>query len=365
VRRSWFTAAVTDAPGRPAEPARLGRLMDGYLSTQLLYVAARLGVADVLAAGPRTAAEVAAEVGADPDALSRVLRGLAMDEVVTELGDNRFALAASGQLLRTGVPGSLRDPVLVRGELYFAAAAGLLDAVRAGGTAFEYVYGRRFFAHLDTDIGHEAAFAASMAGRSEYEAADVVATYDFGGLRQLVDVGGGSGVLVTAILRATPGLRATLLDRQQVLDPARDRLAAVGLSDRCTVVAGDFFEAVPAGADAYVLSRILHDWNDEDAIRVLGACRRAMIAGGRLLVVDAILPELARDGPAAIRMDLHMLMLLGSRERTEAEFRTLLATAGFTVDRVLRTTSPTGLGIIEATPAGRPQDAQSTLDSLN
>jgi O-methyltransferase domain/Dimerisation domain len=328
------------------DPVRLGRLMDGYLSTQLLYVAARLGIADALAGGPCSAAELAGTVGAEPGALRRVLRGLAVDEVVSEVGQGRFALTPAGELLRAGVPGSLRDAVLVRGELYVAAAAGLLDAVRAGGTAFEYVYGRRFFAHLDDNAEHEAAFAASMADRAEYEAADVVATYDFGGIERLVDVGGGTGTLLAAILAAAPGLRGTVLDRPAAVAAARTRLG-----ERGTAVAGDFFAAVPAGADAYLLSRVLHDWSDAECGRILAACRDAMPAGGRLLVVEAILPERARDRPAAIRMDLHMLMLLGSRERTEAEFRTLLGTAGFTVTRVLPTGSPTGLGIVEAVPA--------------
>jgi hypothetical protein len=334
--------------GDPAGPQRLGRLMDGYLSTQLVYLAARLGIADALAAGPRTATELAAAVGVPADALSRVLRGLAVDEVLDELPGGRFALTATGDRLRADAPGSLRGAALVRGELYFAAAGGLLPALRAGGTAFEQVYGRRFFADLDADPAHEAVFAASMAGRADREAADLVAAYDFAGIRHLVDVGGGHGVLVTAILRSAPGVRATLVDRPAVVEPARARLAATGLAERCTVEAGDFFTAVPAGADAYVLSRVLHDWGDEEAGAILGTCRTAMPVGARLLVAEAILPERARDQPDAIRMDLNMLMLLGARERTEAEFRALLAGAGFTVTAVVRTASPVGLGLIEA-----------------
>lgn len=325
-------------------PVRLGRLMDGYLTTWLLFVAARLGVADVLAAGPCTTAEIAAAVGADPGALRRVLRGLAVDEVVAEVGGDRFALTATGELLRTGVPGSLRDAVLVRGDLYAAAAAGLLAAVRTGGTAFEQVYGQPFFAHLDADPEHEAAFAASMRDRAGYEAAEVVAAYDFGGIGVLVDVGGGTGTLLAAVLAATPGLRGILLDRPAAVEQAGARFAAAGLADRCTAVTGDFFAAVPAG-DGYLLSRVLHDWSDADAVRILTACRTAMPAGGRLLLVEAILPERAADRPAAIRMDLHMLLLLGSRERTEAEWRALLDRSGFAVRRVLLTRT---LGIIEA-----------------
>jgi hypothetical protein len=335
-----------DAAARPHW--RLAELMDGYLTTQLLYVAARLGVADVLVAGPMTAAEVAEAVGADPDALRRVLRGLAVAEVVAEEPGGRFALTPLGATLRDGVPGSLRGAVLVRGAVYFRAVAELLETVKDGRTGFEHAYGARFFDHLGAHPEQEAAFQASMAGRSQQEAGDVVAAYDFGAFGRLVDVGGGQGVLLAAILRAAPALRAVLLDRPAAAAEASARMAAAGLAERCDCVAGDFFESLPAGADAYLLSRVIHDWDDADAGRILATCRAAMPPGARLLLVEAILPERAREQPAAIRMDLHMLLLLGARERTEAEFRRLLAASGFAVTRVVATPSPAGLGVIEA-----------------
>jgi ubiquinone/menaquinone biosynthesis C-methylase UbiE len=179
----------------------------------------------------------------------------------------------------------------------------------------------------------------------------VVAAYDFGGLGRLVDVGGGHGILLGAILRSAPDLHAVLVDQPAVVEEARRRLIAEGVADRCQLVPGDFFAEVPAGADAYVLSRVLHDWTDDDARRVLTACRAAMGPGSRLLIVEAILPEGAADQPAVIRMDLHMLVLLGARERTEAEFRRLLARAGFEVRRVVPTRSPAGVSVIEAAPS--------------
>ena len=340
---------MTGVTSETAGPLRLGRLMDGYLSTQLLFLAAQFGIADELAAGPRTADDLAAAVGVPVGPLLRVLRGLAADEVLDELPDGRFGLTATGAWLRVDVPGSMRDMALIRGELNFAAAAGLPAAVRSGDAAFERVHGQRFFDHLDANPAHERVFAAAMASRADREAADVVAAYDFGGIRHLVDVGGGYGVLVSAVLRATPGLTATLVDRSAVVEPARARMAVAGLADRCTVVAGDFFAALPAGADAYVLSRVLHDWSDEEAGRILATCRKAVPSGARLLVAEALLPERARDQPAAIRMDLTMLMLFGAaRERTEGEYRALLADAGFAVTAVHRTASPVGLGLVEA-----------------
>ena len=324
---------------------KLMRLLDGFVTTQLLYVAAKLGVADVLADGPRSGAEIAAAVGADHDALVRVLRGLVTDDVLAEEEDGRFALTPVGECLRAG-PGA----ALARGEVYYDAAAGLLDTVRDGGTAFEHVHGERFFDHLARHPDREAAFQGSMAARSEQEAHDVVAVYDFSDLRRLVDVGGGRGILLAAILRANPDLRGVLTDREGAIPAARAHLDAAAVGDRAECIAADFFTTVPAGADAYMLSRVIHDWDDEDARRILSTCRGAMSPASRLLVVEAILPERAHDRPAAIRMDLHMLLLLGARERTEAEFRALLESSGLQLQRVVMTASPAGLGVIEAIP---------------
>jgi SAM-dependent methyltransferase len=329
----------------------LARLMDGYLTTQLLYVAAKLGVADVLAGGPRTGADVAAAVGADPDRLRRMLRGLVVEDVLAEDDDGRFALTAVGECLREGVPGSLRGQLLARGDAYWEAGAGLLRTATQGGAAFEHVHGARFFDRLAQSPEHAAAFQASMAGRAEREAADVVAAYDFAGVRRLVDVGGGSGALLEAIVRATPGLDGILVDLPEAVQRASQRFAAAGLDARVDCRTGDFFESVPLAADAYLLSRVIHDWDDADALRILARCREAMAPHARLLLVDALVPDRAHDAPEAIRMDLHMLMLFDTRERTEAEYERLLARSGFVLRRTVPTGSPAGLSVLEATPA--------------
>ena len=329
-----------------ADPAgQLARLLDGFLVTQLLYVAAKLEIADVLSAGPRSGAEVAAAVGALPDALTRVLRGLVVEDVLTECDDGRFALTPVGECLK-----GLRGAALMRGEVYYRSAAGLLEAVLGGGTSFERVYGESFFAHLGRNADHEVMFQASMADRAEQEAKDVVAAYDFTGLGRLVDIGGGRGVLMAAILRAAGGMTGLLMDREASLPAARAYLESAGVAARAECVPGDFFAAVPAGGDAYVLARVLHDWDDAHAERILGNCRQVMRRGSRLLIVEAILPERARESPAAIRMDLHMLLLLGARERTETEFQRLLERTGFHMQRAVRTRSRAGLGVVEATP---------------
>jgi SAM-dependent methyltransferase len=324
----------------PPPQWQLLRLMDGFVVTQLLYVATQLGIAEALQQGPRTGTEIAEAVGADPGAITRVLRGLALEDVVSEQ-DGRFALTPVGELL-PALAGSAR----VRGELYYHGAEGLLDAVKQGGTAFERTYGAPFFEHLARNPGHEAAFDASMAGRAQQEASAVVAAYDFTPLHTLVDVGGGRGALLKAILQAAPALQAVLVDRSQAVAAARQTLG-----ERAQAVEGDFFATIPDGADAYVLSRILHDWHDDDARRILRVCHEAMRPDSKLIIVDAILPEHAKDEPGAIRMDLHMLLLFGARERTEPEFRALLAEAGFTLQRAIPTGSPAGLGVLEAVRA--------------
>jgi hypothetical protein len=192
------------------------RLLDGFVTTQLLYVAAELGVADVLADGPRSGAQIAAEVGVAEGPLVRVLRGLVVEDALAEEDDGRFSLTPVGACLP-----ALRGSAQARADLYYRAAPGLLDAVRAGGTAFEHVYGEPFFTDLEHDADHQAAFEASMAGRAAQEARDVVDAYDFTPFRRLVDVGGGRGVLLAAVLGAAPRLHGVLVDREPVMPAAR------------------------------------------------------------------------------------------------------------------------------------------------
>jgi SAM-dependent methyltransferase len=352
--------AADDTPGAEA-PAhvQVSRLMDGYLVTQLLYVAAKLGLADALAEAPQAADALARKVGAEPGALCRVLRGLAAEGVLDDHPDGRFGLTALGTCLRSDVPNSMRGAILARGDLYYGAAAGLLEAVQHGSVPFEHVHRVGFFEYLVQHPDRGAAFQASMADRARHEAAEVVAAYDFGPFRRLVDVGGGHGVLLGAILAAVPGLQGVLLDQPSVVARASERLASAGLAGRCACVAGDFFTAVPPGGDAYLLSRVIHDWDDAAAVRILTNCRRAMGPDGTLLLVEVVLPTRAGEQPAAIRMDLHMLTLLRGRERTAAEYERLLGAAGFRPVRIVPTRSPAGVSVIEAVPMA-PPDSRDT-----
>ncbi len=334
------TATATDAVVAAEAAARFAELMDGYLGTQLLYVAAELDLMEALRGAPRSAAEVAAVVEADAATLERVLRGLASYGAVVEHPGRRFSVAPLGELLCADRPGAQRGAMLARGQVYYAALGGLLSAVRSGGVPFESVHGERFFTHLAAHPELVGAFQASMRDRSAREAAAVVASYDFAVFGTVVDVGGGGGVLLKAILDAAPDVSGVLFDRPEVA--AKSPLPAV---------AGDFFVEVPAGADAYLLSRVIHDWSDADAVAILRTCRRAMGDSARLLLVEAELPERAADHPAAIRMDLHMLALLGGRERTRAEYAALLAEADLRLTTVVPADPVSGVHVFEARPA--------------
>lgn len=329
----------------PNDAARLMRLVDGFVTAQLIYVAAKLGIAPLLADAPKSTDELAATVGVDAGLLHRVLRGLALEDVVDEREDGRFALTSLGEQLIT-----LEATAIVRGEVYYPAAGRLFEAVTNGGVPFERYHGHRFFEYFSHNPEQAALFQTSMAGRSQQEAADVVAAHDFGQYRTLVDVGGGRGVLLAAILQSALALRGILFDLDASLPAARGYLDDVGVGDRVECVGGDFFEEAPAGADAYLMSRVLHDWDDDDARRILITCRDAMRPDSRLLVVDAVLPERAADRPDAVHMDILMLLFLGARERTEQEFRRLFEQCGLTLDRVALTSSPAGLGVLEASP---------------
>jgi hypothetical protein len=330
-----MTTTTAPADARRAGAARLARLADGYLVTQLLHVAVALGVPDALVAGPLSADDLAERVGAVPGPLRRVLRGLAAEEVLEELPDGRFGLTAAAELLCGGAPDSLQGMVAVRGELYYRMLAGLLDAVRDGGVPFEVMHGRPFFEFLAGNARWRTMFQEWMAARSAREADAVVAGYEFGRFASIVDVGGGTGTLLRAVRERAPNADLVLFDRPEVV--AATDLPAVG---------GDFFVAVPAGADAYLLSRVLHDWDDAAALRILRTCRAAMRPDSVLVAVEMVLPDRAVDDPAAVRFDLHMLALLGGCERTADQFAALLGAAGLRLAADIPT--PAGVHVLEA-----------------
>ncbi|MDX1650481.1 MAG: methyltransferase, partial [Myxococcota bacterium] len=276
---------------------RLARMIASVWVPQALHAAAKLGVADALAGGARPAPEVADAVGADPDATHRLLRALVVLELLTQDEDGRFALTDLGRCLTADAPDSVRSWALLwGGPMMWAPWGRLADCVRTGETGPGLLEGFRDpFELMEAHPEDRDHFDRSMLQLTRGVAAALPAAWDFDGVESVVDVGGGLGALLPPLLRAHPGMRGTVFDLPHCAEGARALLAAEGLADRCAFVGGDFFEAVPAGADVYLLKSVIHDWDDARARRILTRCREAMRPDSRLLVLEWIVPE--RVGP--------------------------------------------------------------------
>jgi O-methyltransferase domain len=337
----------------PAAERKMRRAIEGAMRTQAIYVAATLGVADHLALGPRTADDLAERVQAHAPNLRRILRLLVTWGVFTEQEDGRFALNRTAEYLQTGHPCSLRPSAIRAGEGLWEVASHLLDAVRSGRTPHDVVRGAPFFErHAAT--GKEASFAWRMSASTSGLAESLAGLECLAAAGTVVDVGGGNGALLAAVLQSMSHLRGVLFDTAGTLTGAPGVLEAAGVSDRCRILAGNFFESVPAGGDVYLLSWILHDWDDEKATAILRKCREA--GAKTLLVVETLLPDVAEEignesGDARFdpfSIDLQMLLLTGGRERSTEEYRKLLQRGGFQLARTIATASTRGSSILEA-----------------
>jgi hypothetical protein len=334
-----------------ADPAAaLRAILDAARVERVLYAVTVLGIPDLLAEGPRDVETLASATGTQGTLLGRVLRLLVAAGVLDEPTPEQFGLTAVGHLLRTEAPGSLRTFLLYRGEPWKRLPwDGLVEMLRGGATAFAQALGAPFFDYLAAHPEAGALFDAAMTGLTRGMLGIVPTHYDFARIQTVVDVGGGEGELLLDILRHHPHLRGVLVDQPQVVGRAAARIEAAGLADRCTAVSGDFFAAVPAGGDVYLMKMILHDWDDERARTILDVCRAAMDPDSRLLLVERVLPPAPPYPLEPFLLDLTMMLELGSQERTEAQWRELLASAGFDLARVIPTSTP--MSLIEAQPA--------------
>ncbi len=317
---------------RPSTTLR--RLVNGYQVSQAIHVAASLGIADLLAAGPRASEELAADTGTHPGALYRLLRALAAVGVLEEDGERRFVLTPLGEPLRSDVADSIAGwAAFVGRPYYWQAWSALGESVRSGENAFRQVHGVGVWEYRSTRPEEALVFDRAMASVSGRVGRALVAAYDFGRFGTVADVGGGHGGFLAALLTANPAMRGVLFDLPHVVATAGPTLQAAGVAERCRIEAGSFFDAVPAGSDAYVLMHVIHDWEDAEAVEILRTCARAAAGSAPVLLVEQLVAP-PNAGPETKLSDLNMLVGPGGLERTREEFAQILAAAGLRLERV-------------------------------
>lgn len=341
-----MTANAASTPDAPADVLR--RMIMGFRSTQLLFIAARLELADLLADAPLTVDMLARRCGATAVNLRRVLRALAALGVFEELEGDRFGCTTLSEGLRWQVPGSLAAVAALYGDAWLWHAYGeAIGTVCGGPTGFEAAHGMPLFEYLDSQPAARAVFDAAMAGFSAQEAQQLARAFDFGRLRRIVDVGGGSGRLVAGLLAAHPHLEAIVFDRPDTAAAARRALEAQGMGPRVRCIGGDFFEGVPPGGDAYLLKSVLHDWDDSAALRILRRVRAAMAPGALLIVAERLLGPALLSTEARL-FDFNMMVVAGGVERGAAEFAALFARADLALERVIPTDGALSLVLAQA-----------------
>ena len=317
-----------------------------YCTSRIVYIAAKLGLADHLAEGPKTADALAGATGTHAPSLYRLMRALASLGILTEDTTHQFALTPLGEALRTRAPGSAHATILTLvGDWMWRGWEQMLYSVQTGKSGVEKSLGMPMFDWLAMNPEEVSLFSETMIGVHGSEPPAVAAAYDFSGSTTIVDVGGATGHLLTTILGSYPSSRGILFDLPHVVSEAPALAHSRGLAERVTIEAGSFFERVPSGGDAYLLSHIIHDWSEEQCLTILGNCRRAMNPGGRVLIIETVLPDGDTPHPGKI-FDILMLVAPGGQERTEQEYSTLLSKAGLRLTRVVPTESP--VSVVEA-----------------
>lgn len=334
------------ADAQPLSPAMaVLQVISGFWSARAVYVAAKLGIADLVQDGAKTAPELAALTGTHAASLYRVLRALASIGWFEEDRSGRFGPTPLTAGLQTAVPGSLRHLAMTElGEEHYPAWGDLLFSVKTGELAFKHVFGTSNWEFWASHPENAQIFNQAMSEVTAVIEPAVLPAYDFSSFNKIVDVGGGKGTLIASILRACPKTRGVVVDLPHVIALGRQNVDAQGLSARCELVSGDFFQSVPGGGDAYILKWVIHDWDDERSIAILRNCHRAMSPNAKLLVIEAVIP--AANEPFFHKfMDLNMLVMAGGRERTEAEYQALFEAAGFHLNRII--SSPTEISVLE------------------
>jgi ubiquinone/menaquinone biosynthesis C-methylase UbiE/predicted transcriptional regulator len=323
-------------------------MMYGYQKSQALFVAAKLRIADILSNGSKTADELAKATGVNSRSIYHLMRSLISVGVFSTEDNDKFKLNPMGKHLLTGTSDSLRGTVMAMGDESYQAWGNLLYSIKTGKTAFNHTFNRDFYSYLKQDWEASVNFNECMKETTREWLLPVLEAYDFSEVKTLVDVGGGIGTLTAVILNANPKMQAILFDREDVVVGAQRVLEGAGVADRCQIVGGNFFDAVLPDGDLYLISRVLLNWDDTDAIKILTNCYQAMTVKDRLVVVDFMLPK-GKISPLIGLGSLNLFLLFGNFTRTEDEFYNLLSSAGFKVTNTIQTTGP--VSAIEAKPA--------------
>ncbi|AFY62730.1 methyltransferase [Synechococcus sp. PCC 6312] len=329
---------MAESMASPPPQMVLMQMITGYWVSQSIFAAAKLGLADHLSTGEKNCAELATATGSHEPSLYRLLRALASVGIFAETKPSTFAITPLATFLRSDVPGSVRDASIMMGDQeHYGSWGNILHAIKTGDSSFQDRFGMNIFDYYGQNPEAANIFDRAMTSFSSPEIAGVISDYDFSGIKSLVDVAGGQGSLLTAILQANPTMTGTLFDMPDVIERAKSHIADSPVSERCQLVSGSFFESVPAGADAYILKHIIHDWDDQRAIAILKQCHQAMAANGKVLVVEQVIPP-GNDPFIGKFLDVNMLVMCpGGKERTAAEFQALFAQAGFKLTRIVPT----------------------------
>jgi O-methyltransferase/methyltransferase family protein len=342
LRQRFFPHRTAIAKVEGPSPPLLFQMASAYWVSQAIYVAAKLGIADLLKDGPQACSELALVVGSDAASLRRLMRALSSIGIFFQADQDCFALSPLAESLRSDIPGSLRAIVITLGEIHYQACGALLHGVQTGSPSFRKVFGTSLFEYLSENPDAADAFNQGMANVAAMLAYAVLFAYDFADISSIVDVGGGEGRFLRKILDFYPKMHGTVFDTMLTIDKARKRTEGQTRRSRCSYVAGDFFHSVPEARDAYILSGVVHDWDDEHAVAILRNCRRAMTRNGRLLLLETVVPANNSMHFSKI-LDLNMLAMSAGRERTEAEFSTLLGVADYKLTKILPTMAPQSL----------------------
>jgi hypothetical protein len=353
-QHAWSVPVGSQIAGsEPTEPERAAaaavlRMIWGTHISRAVFVVAELGIADLLAAGPMSSANLAQATQTHEPSLNRVLRLLASLGVLNEHDNRAFSLTVLGDRLRTDVPASMRSWAMLFESLMVRAFEPIIETVRTGRPGVDLAYGMDFYEFVASHPELAQRFQAAMSERTVAFASSVAANYDFSSMRTVADIGGGKGTLLAAILRAHAHLRGILFDLPEVTADAAAVVQAAGVEDRCEIVAGDFFAGVPRNADGYILANVLHNWDDARSVQILAACRHAMADDGRVLIVERLISNDPAEAVPVLLADMSMLILTGGQERTNAEYGALLTAAGLNLVKVLPVATP--YGVIEGAP---------------